>query len=66
MVLTCLLYENFCDNLYHQNFPNQIIHVSKQDILKIKGIDYDYSVSGINFTNSSIDLSKLLSLSKFN
>ena len=66
MFLICLLYKNFCDNLNDQKLPSHVIHVYKQDITKIKRIDFCYSVSGINLTNSSIDLSKLLSLSKFN
>ena len=66
MVLICLLNKNFFDNLNDQKLPLHFIHVSKRDVLKIERIDFDYSVSGINLTNSSIDLSKLLSLSKLN
>ena len=61
MVLIGLLYKHFIDNLY--NFPNHIMRVCKQDVLKIK-VDHRYSE--VNLTSSStIDLSKLLKLCKF-
>ena len=65
MVLIGLLYEKFCDHLNDQKLPNQMIYVSKQELLEIEEIDFNYSISKVNLINSSIDFSKLLSLSKF-
>ena len=63
MVLNFLLYEYFIDNL--SNFPNRMIHVSKQDVLNIKLIYIRHEFSAVNLTSSStIDLSKLVYLSK--
>lgn len=64
MVLICLLLKYFHENITTQQFPNHVIRVSKQDLLKIKRIDFEYNISRINLTNSSIDLSKLEYLSK--
>ena len=65
MVLICLLYKYFIDNLY--SFPNHVIRVCKQDVLNIKKIDFDHEYSEVNLTNpSTIDLSKLVNLCKFN
>ena len=64
MVLIGLLYKHFIDNLF--NFPNHIMRVCKQDVLKIKEIYFDHTYSEVNLTSSStIDLSKLLKLCKF-
>ena len=58
MVLTCLLYKCFIDNLL--NFPNHVIHVSKQDVLNIQSIDFKHEYSVVNLISpSTIDLSKL-------
>ena len=71
MVLICLLYKYFIDNLY--SFPNHVIRVWKKDVLNIKKnfrfdfFDFDHEYSEVNLTNSStIDLSKLVMLCKFN
>ena len=65
MVLIALLYKYFIDNLH--NFPNHVIRVCKQDVLKIASIDISQEYSGVNLTSSSnIDLSKLVKLCKFN
>ena len=64
MVLTGLLLKHLRTNL--SNFPNHLIYVSKQDVLKIKSIKLCYECSEINLTNSStIDLSKLVNLGMF-
>ena len=64
MVLISLLFKCFIDNLL--NFPDHVIQVSKQDVLKIKSIEFDRQYIGANLINSStIDLSKLVNLSKF-
>ena len=63
MVLTALLLKYFIDNLL--NFPNQMIHVRKEDVLNIQSIDYRHVYSDVNLTRSStIDLSKLVDLRK--
>ena len=63
MILTCLLYTCFIDDL--SDFPNHVIHVSKEDIIKIETIDFRHDYSAVNLTKSStIDLSKLVNLSK--
>ena len=63
MVLTGLLYKCFIDNLL--NFPNQMIHVRKEDVVNIESIRVLYEYSGTNLTSqSTIDLSKLEELSK--
>ena len=62
MVLIGLLYKSFIENL--SNFPSQIIHVSKQQVLNIESISFEYDFSAIELTNSTIDLSRLLLLSK--
>ena len=59
MVLTSLLFKCLIDNFL--NFPNHVIHVSKEDALNIKSIKFFYEYGGINLTSSSIiDLYKLL------
>ena len=64
MVLTFLLYKYFIFNL-SSNFPNRVIHVSKQDVFKIESIYYRHEFISVNLTSSStIDLSKLVYLSK--
>ena len=62
MVLIGLLYKSFIENL--SNFPSQVIHVSKQDVSNIESISFEYDFSAIELTNSTIDLSRLLLLSK--
>ena len=62
MVLIGLLYKSFIENL--SNFPSHIIRVCKKDVLNIESIDFKYDLSGVELTNSTIDLSKLVSLSK--
>lgn len=64
MVLIGLILNYFCDNLKTQQIPNHVIRVVKQDLLKVKRIDFKYRVSGINLTATSIDLSNVESLSK--
>lgn len=66
MVLTGLMYRYFCDNLTTQAFPNHFIRVSKQDLFKIKQIYFKYNISAVNLISSSIDLSNLKLLGKFN
>ena len=65
MVLTPLLFKPYIENLL--NFPNHVIHVFnvKQEVLNIKSIDFRHKYSGVNLTSqSTIDLSKLVNLSK--
>ena len=63
MVLIGLLYKFFIDNLL--NFPNHVIHVSKQDVSIIESISFCHVNNGANLTGSStIDLSKLVNLCK--
>ena len=63
MILTCLLYKCFIDDLL--NFPDHVIYFSKQEALKIETIDFSHDYISANLTNSStIDLSKLENLSK--
>ena len=64
MVLIGLLYNTLIENVL--NFPNHVIRVRKQDVLNIKSINFRYNYSGVNLTCSSIDLSKLVKLSKSN
>ena len=64
MVLIGLLYNTLIENVL--NFPNHVIRVRKQDVLNIKSINFRYNYSGVNLTYSSIDLSKLVKLSKSN
>ena len=64
MVLIGLLYKYFIDNL--SNFPNHVICVCKQDVLNIEQIYFRQDYTRVNLTSSStIDLSRLLYLSKF-
>ena len=63
MVLTGLLFKYFMENLL--NFPNHVINVSKQDVLKIESIKFYHDYCSINLTSqSTIDLSKLVNLGK--
>lgn len=64
MVLIGLLLKYLYNNILNQKFPNHVIRVSKKDLLNIKRMDFHYEISGINLTNSLIDLSKLEYLSK--
>ena len=64
MVLIGLLYKSFIENL--SNFPLHVIRVTKKDVLNIKCINFEYDYSGVELTNSTIDLSKLVVLSKLN
>ena len=58
MVLIGLLFKYFIDNL--SDFRNHVIHVRKQDVLKIEKIKFQHEFSAVNLTSSSsIDLSKL-------
>lgn len=63
MVLINLLYEYFWNNLNNQKFPNHVIHMTKQDLMKIEQIDVNCELSGIYLTQE-IGLSKLVRLSK--
>lgn len=65
MILFDLLYKKFCENIKNHKFPNHVIHVSKQDVSKIKEIEVKYNISAVKLNNSSIDLSNLKCLSKF-
>ena len=63
MVLTGLLLKCFIDNLV--NFPAHAIHVRKHDVININSIIFNHEYSAVNLTSSStIDLSKLVDLSK--
>lgn len=65
MLLTGLLFKYFIVNL--SNFPNHVIHVSKQDVLNIQSIIFIHEYSAVNLTSSStFDLSKLVVLGKLN
>ena len=65
MVLICLLYKSFVQNL-SSNFPNHVIRVRKEDVSRIETIDYRHNYSRVNLTGSSmIDLSRLVNLRKF-
>ena len=69
MILIGLLYTRFIENLTSSSKdfpPNHIIRVSKQEVLNIEVIDYEYDFIGVNLTNPSIiDLSNLSHLCKF-
>ena len=62
MVLIGLLYESFLKNL--SDIPNHIIRVSKEDVLNIRSIHFEYAFGGVELVNnkSTIDLSKLVRL----
>lgn len=66
MVLIGLLYKKFIVNLL--NFPNSFIYVRKQDVLNIRSISFGHYLKSVNLTGSSdsIDLTKLVLLSKIN
>lgn len=65
MFLMNLLYKKFCDYLNTENCPNQMICVRKEDIFDIKMIYLNnYKLSRVNFTSSTIDLSKIQLLGK--
>ena len=63
MVLMGLLYKRFIQNLM-SDFPNHIINVSKEEVLNIESIRFEYDFIGVSLTNKSIDLSKLVNLCK--
>ena len=65
MVLVCLLYKKFVENL-SSNFPNHVIRVRKEDVSNIETIEFKHSYSGVNLDGSSkmIDLSRLVNLCK--
>lgn len=60
MVLTGLLYENFIMNLL--NFPNHVIHVRKQNVLKIESIyfSHEYDLNIFFFVNFLINCLMLI------
>ena len=63
MVLICLLYKSFLQNLL--NFPSHVIRVRKEDVTNIKTINYEHNYSGVNLTDQSrIDLLRLVNLCK--
>jgi len=67
MVLIDLIYKKFFEYIKTEQFPNQTICVRKEDILDIQRINnQNYNFNGVNLTSSTIDLSKLETLSKLN
>ena len=70
MVLIGLLTKCFWDNITTRKFPNQVIHISKQDLLnmmnKIEHIEFKYPINGVNLNGSLNYLSKLEHLGKLN
>lgn len=65
MVLICLLFHRFLENITVENFPSHLILVSKKDILNIEEIDFSSFVRRVKLTlDASIDLSKLESLGR--
>ena len=65
MVLIGLLYKSFIENLSGR-FPSQVIRVRKHDVLNIEFIHFQYEYSGVELSSTTIDLSRLVNLSKFN
>lgn len=66
MALIGLIHHYICYNLVEQIYPKHVIHIRKEDFLRIKEIVFCYNnLIGINLTGSTIDLSKLESLGKF-
>ena len=63
-VLINLLLKYFLDNLSNEKYPNNVISVSKRDIVNIKEISYPLVVKRFKLNCSLIDLSKLERLSK--
>lgn len=61
MVLTCLLFKYFWENLKIRKLPftNQVIRVDKEYLLKIKCIKFMYSIHEVDLNGSSSYLSKL-------
>lgn len=62
MILIGLLFEYFLENIANDDkFPNNVIHVRKQDVSNIYEIHFEYKTDEINLTNSSlsIDLSEI-------
>lgn len=57
MVLICLLHKHICNNITTQTFPNQLIQVTKQELLNISLIEFRYD--NIRAVNLSKDLSSL-------
>jgi hypothetical protein len=64
MVLINLIITKIEEYIETEKFPNQMVCVRKEDILDIQEINCSYSITGINLTSSTIDLSKLEELSK--
>ena len=65
MVLIGLLGESFMVNLTSK-LPNHIIYVRKEDVKNIEDIFFTYNLKSVNLTGlSTIDLTKLVSLSEF-
>ena len=62
MVLICLVYDRFYNNLKNKTFPNHVIEVFKQDVTKIK---YFRITAKIRSVELPINLSKLEELSMF-
>lgn len=56
MVQVGLLYKHFWDNFTTREFPNHMIHVSKQELSKIKHIKLKYPISEIDLNGSSSKL----------
>ena len=67
MVLIGLLQNCFFINLQAKKFPSRVINVSKQDLLNIQRIDFNYinELIEVNLT-SSIELSNLETLGEHN
>ena len=64
MVLICLLYKCFVENL-SSKFPNHVIRVRKEEVSNIEKIEFEHNYSGVNLTSSStVDLSRLVDLCK--
>ena len=59
-----LLQKQILQNLQTEKFPSHMIISRKQDLLKIQEIVCTYSLSEVNLTPTSIDLSNLEILSK--
>ena len=63
MVLIGLLYMRFIENL--TDFPRHFIQVRQNEVLNIHSIRFQYQFSGINLSNSTINLSRLIKLGNF-
>jgi hypothetical protein len=65
MVLIGLIQSNFFENLETKEFPNHVIQVSKQDLLKFETVSFNADqMKRVNLTYSKIDLSNVKCLSK--